>query len=185
MSFDLGVWYPQTRIGNKEASELYVRLCDGDTSGVVPNPAIDAFYAELTARHPEIDTTPEEKVDDHDYCPWSCKLDHSPAHVIMSCVWPKATYVAQLVETLAHKHGLAVYDPQSDRVTYHDGPTGAGTKTSRAALLILGSFALLFAAIFIYSEKIAPSRNSVVLYVFAGLCAFLAVACFWQARRQR
>jgi hypothetical protein len=48
MSFDLGVWYPQKRIGNKEASELYVRLCDGDTSGGVPHPAIDAFYAELT-----------------------------------------------------------------------------------------------------------------------------------------
>jgi len=52
MSFDLCVWYPQKRIGNKEASELYARLCDGDTSGVVPHPAIDASYAELTARLP-------------------------------------------------------------------------------------------------------------------------------------
>jgi hypothetical protein len=185
MSFDLGVWYPQTRIGNKEASELYVRLCDGDTSGVVPNPAIDAFYAELTARHPEIDAIPEEKVDDDDHCPWSCRLDHSPGHVIMSCVWPKATYVGQLVETLARKHDLAVYDPQSDRVTYPDGSTGAGGETSRAGLWILGSFALLFAVIFVYSEQIAPSRNSVVLYIFAGLCALMAVACFRQARRQR
>jgi hypothetical protein len=185
MSFDLGVWYPQTRIRNKEASELYVRLCDGDTSGVVPNPAIEAFYAELTARHPEIDAIPEEKIDDHNHCPWSCKLDHSPGHVIMSCVWPKATYVGQLVENLARKHGLAVYDPQSDTVTYPDGSTGAGGEISRAVLWILGSFALLFAAIFVYSEQIAPSRNSLVLYVFAGLCALMAVACFRQARRQR
>jgi hypothetical protein len=186
MSFDLGVWYPQTRIANKEASKLYVRLCDGDTSGVVPNPAIDAFYAELTARHPEIDAIPEEKVDDHDRCPWSCRLDHSPGHVIMSCVWPKATCVGQLVESLARKHGLAIYDPQSNRVTYPDGSTGAGGETSRAALWILGSFALLFAAIFFYSGQIASSRNSVVLlYVFAGLCALMAVARFRQARRQR
>jgi hypothetical protein len=183
MSFDLGVWYPQKRIGNKEASELYARLCDGDTSGVEPHPAIDEFYAELTARHPEIDTIPEEKIDDHDYCPWSCKLDHSPGHVIMSCVWSKATYVHKLVQNLARKHGLAIYDPQSDVVTHPDGSTDAGGETSRAALWILGSFALLFAAIFVYSGQIAPSGNSVVFYVFAGLCALLALACFRQGRR--
>ena len=61
MSFDLGVWYPQRRISNEEARDLYVRLCDGDTSSVVPHSAIDAFYGELTAKHPEIDTIPEEK----------------------------------------------------------------------------------------------------------------------------
>jgi hypothetical protein len=86
MSFDLGVWYPQKRIGNTEARELYARRCDNDNSGVVPHPAVDEFYAELTASHPEIDTIPRERIDLHDYCPWSCKLDHSPGHVIMSCV---------------------------------------------------------------------------------------------------
>src|SRR6185437_11040862 len=98
MSFELGVWYPQKRISNQQASELYGRLCDGDTSGVVPHAEIDAFYAELTARYPEIDTIPEEKVGDFDYCPWSCSLDRSPAHVIMSCVWSQATNVAEFVE---------------------------------------------------------------------------------------
>ena len=159
------MWYSQTRIRYEEARELYNRLCDGDTSGVAPHPAIDAFYAELTAKHPEIDTIPKEKIDDHDYCPWSCKIDHSPGHVIMSCVWPKATYVGQLVENLARKHGLAVYDPQSDAVTYPDGFKTSRNKTgmSRSAGWILGSFALLFAGI---------------LYVLAGLCVLLAVACF-------
>lgn len=125
MSFDLGVWYPEKRIGNKEARDLYARLCDSDSSGVVPHLAINEFYAELIARHPEIDAVPDEKIDDHDYCPWSCKLDRSPGHVIMSCVWSKATYVHQLVQSLAHKHGLAVYDPQSEVVTYPDGSAGA------------------------------------------------------------
>jgi hypothetical protein len=59
MSFDLGVWYPQKRIRNEEARDLYVSLCDGDTRRVVPHSAIDAFYAELTAKHSEIDTIPE------------------------------------------------------------------------------------------------------------------------------
>jgi len=181
MSFDLGVWYPQKRIGNKEARELYARLCDNDSGGVVPHPAIDEFYAELTATHPEIDTIPPEKLGDHDYCPWSCKLDHSPGHVVMCCVWSKATYVHRLVQDLARKHGLAFYDSQSDVVTYPDGSTGA--TANRGALWILGSFALLFAALFVYTGQIAPSGSPLVFYVLAGLCGLMAVACFRQARR--
>jgi|HubBroStandDraft_6_1064221.scaffolds.fasta_scaffold498541_1 hypothetical protein len=185
MSFDLGVWYPQKRIGNEEAGQLYVRLCESDTSGVVPHPAIDAFYADLTAKHPEIDTIPEEKIDDHDYCPWSSKLDHSPGHVIMSCVWPKATYIHQLVQDLARKHGLATYDPQSERVTYPDGSTGGSARTgiSRCAAWVLGPFALLFAWLFVYSERMAPSKAPFISYLFAGLCVLMAVACFRQAWR--
>lgn len=185
MSFDLCVWYSQTRIRNEEAGKLYVRLCDGDTSGVVPHPAIAAFYAELTGKHPEIDTIPEEEIGNHDYCPWSCKLDQSPGHVIMSCVWSKATYVHQLVRDLARKHGLAVYDPQSDKVTYPDGPTGGSARTgmSRGPALVLGSFGLLFAGMFVYSGRTGPLQSSLVMYVFAGLCALMAVASFRKAWR--
>lgn len=187
MSFDLGVWFPQKRISNREASELYARLCDGDITSVTPHPAIDAFYAELTKRYPEIDTIPEERVGDYDYCPWSCSLDHSPSHVIMACVWSRAKYVEELVENLARKHGLAVFDPQSDEVTYPDGSSGKSTKTgmSRGIACMLGFSALLFAAVFVYSEKMVPSRSSLVIYLLAGLCAFMAVACFRQAFRSR
>jgi hypothetical protein len=183
MSFDLGVWYPQKRIRNEEATELYVRLCDGDTSGVAAHPAIDAFYAELTARHPEIDTIPEGKIDDHDYCPWSCKLDYSPGHVIMSCVWSKATHVHQLVQGLARKQGLALYDPQREEVIYPDGSKGAKANTSGTSLWILGVFAVLFAAMFIYSGQISTSREPEVFYVFAALCVLMAVVCFRRAWR--
>jgi predicted nucleic acid-binding protein len=185
MSCDLGVWYPQRRMQNKEAGELYSRLCEGDTSGVTPNPAIDAFYAELTSKHPEIDAIPEEKAGDLDYCPWSCKLDRSPGHVIMSCVWPKATYVGDLVKELAREHGLAVYDPQSDVVTYPDGSTGAKA-AGRAPRWALGVLALLFAAIFIYTARVTPEDTprtySVVYYVFAALCVLLAGTCFKRAK---
>lgn len=181
MSFDLGVWYPQKLIGNEQAGELYARLCDGDTSGVVPHPAVDEFYAELTSRHPEIDTIPVEKAGDHNYSPWSCELDRSPGHVIMSCVWPQATYVYKLVEKLAREHGLAIYDPQSNRITYPDGSTGSKAGGSRGAFWILGFFALLFAGTFVWSARIAPSGPTVALYVMASLCGLMAAACFRQA----
>ena len=187
MSFDLGVWFPQKRISNREASELYARLCDGDLTGVTPHPAVDAFYAELTERHPEIDTIPEERFGDHDHCPWSCSLDHSPGYVIMSCVWSRAKYVEELVENLARKHGLAVFDPQSDEVIYSDGSSGESTKRgiSRTVGCILGFFALLFAGLFMYLEKMAPSRSPLVIYLLAGLCVLMAMACFRQAFRSR
>ncbi len=90
MSFDLGVWYQQKRINDEEASALYSRLCDNDLSGVVTHPAVSEFYAELVAACPEIDTVPKEKIGDFKYCPWSRRLDRSPGHVIMSCVFSEA-----------------------------------------------------------------------------------------------
>jgi hypothetical protein len=120
MSCDFGVWFPHRRLSNREAIELYHRLCEGDISGVQPHPAVDAFYAELTAKYPEIDTVPEDRIGDYDYCPWNCALDRSPAHVIMTCVWPKADYVGRFVDEIARKHGLAVFDPQSERITSPD-----------------------------------------------------------------
>ena len=172
----------QKRISDEEARKLYVRLCDSDTSGVVAHPAVDAFYAELTGKHPEIDTIPQAEIGDHDYCPWSCKLDRSPGHIIMPCVWPKATYVYELVEKLARDHGLAVYDPQSDKVTYPDGSTG-NKPASSGAFWILTFFGVLFAGVFFWSARLAPSGPTVALYVMAGLCGLMAVACFRQALR--
>jgi len=101
MSFDLAVWHTQNRLSDAEASALYVDLCDSRVDGVTPHPSVDVFYAELTAKHPEIDTVPDDRIDDHDYCPWSCALDRSPGHLIMSCVWSKAEYVESLVHELA------------------------------------------------------------------------------------
>lgn len=121
MSCDFGVWYPNKRLSNKEAGELYVKLCDGNLEGVEPNPAIENFYKELSEKHPEIDDIPEEEIDNTDLCPWSIAHDKSPGHMIMCCVWSKADYVYQLVINLAKKHGLAVFDPQSSRIIYPDG----------------------------------------------------------------
>ena len=121
MSFDLGIWYPHTNLSNKQAGELYANLCESEFTELAPHASVDAFYEELTSKHPEIDTVPDDKIDDHDLCPWSCALDRSPAHVIMPCVWSKAEYVHSFVHSLAAKHGLAVYDPQSELITYPPG----------------------------------------------------------------
>ena len=86
--------------------------------GVTEHPAVGAFYDELVATHPEIDDIPEERVDDHEYCPWSIAMDRSPGHVVMCCVWSRADYVRTFVGELAAKHGLVLYDPQEATVTF-------------------------------------------------------------------
>jgi hypothetical protein len=125
MSFDLGVWYTARRLTHDEANSLYTAPSDTLTNLVTPHPAVDAFYAELTARYPEIDTVPDDRIDDHDYCPWSCALDRSPGQLLMSCVWPQSENVERFVRGLASKYGLAVYNPQQGRVSYPGGALAA------------------------------------------------------------
>jgi len=122
VSCDFGVWFPYRRLSHAEASALYARLCEDDTAELPPHPAVDAFYAELTARYPEIDSIPEDRVDDVEFCPWSCALDRRPGHVIMTCVWCRADRVWEFVKGQAQKHGLAFFDPQEERIYYPDVP---------------------------------------------------------------
>ena len=123
MSCDFAIWWPSRRLSDEEAGELYAALCEEDTSGVEPSEAIDAFYAELTAKHPEIDDISDDDVDNTDLCPWSIAFDRSSGHLIIPCVWSKADYVESLLHELANKHGLAIFDPQKGRIAY---PAGDG-----------------------------------------------------------
>lgn len=125
MSFDLAVWYPHQQLSSEAALRVYQNLCESDLSGLKPHPAIDAFYDELTARHPELDDIPEDQLDDHDLCPWSVAHDRSDCHLIICSVWSKAEYVHEFVHQLARKHGLIVFDPQATAITYPDSANGA------------------------------------------------------------
>jgi hypothetical protein len=112
MSFDLGVWYSDNPLTNQEAADIYLKLCEGQPILTGGHRAVEAFYSELTSRWQEIDTVPDDRVGDFDFCPWSCALDKRDIHVVMSCVWPKADEVAAFVSELALKHSLVLFDPQ-------------------------------------------------------------------------
>lgn len=120
MSFDLGVWYSDVPVSLEEASEFYQDLCENGSESHKENGAIGAFYKELTARWPEIDSVPEEKVGDFDFSPWSCNLDRYGDAIVMCCVWSEAAKVEKVVRELARKQGLVFYDPQADRVLLPD-----------------------------------------------------------------
>ena len=126
MSCDYAVWHTDARLTSAQACDLYHSLCEGDTSGVSPSGAIDTFYAELTALHPEIGSVKDNDIDNQDTCPWSIAFDRSPGHLIICCVWPKADYIGKLVRQLSKKHGLAMFDPQSERILYPGDPDRQG-----------------------------------------------------------
>jgi hypothetical protein len=112
VSFDLGIWDKQLGL----APGIYSRLCEGTLAPNGESAAIGSFYDELTRRWPEIDSVPEERIGDLEYCPWSCSIERSGMHVIVNCVWPKADAVAIYVYELAAKHELVLYDPQADKI---------------------------------------------------------------------
>jgi hypothetical protein len=128
MSYDLAVWYPHERLDGAAATKVYAALCDGKPTSLRDHPAVQAFYDELYAAHPELDDVPEDRVDDHDYCPWSCAHDRSGAHIVMSCIYSQSDNVFELVRRLAERHGLALYDPQSGSILYPGEPEQAARK---------------------------------------------------------
>ncbi len=120
MSFDLGVWRSEESLTKDQAGEIYLHLCENWPYLEGDHPAVGGFYTELIGHWPEIDTIAKDRVGDFDFCPWSCALCHSGKAVVMSCVWPKASEVADYVEALARMHELVLYDPQADRVYLPD-----------------------------------------------------------------
>lgn len=118
MSYDLAIWFPNEVLSDEQALEKYLKLCNEDTSGLIPHPAIGNFYLELYRIHPEVDDVPEEKQGDFDFSPWSVEHDLSDRHLILCCVWSHAEYVHDLVLNLAQKHGLAMFDPQLRKIHY-------------------------------------------------------------------
>jgi hypothetical protein len=116
MSCDYGVWYSDNPLTNEEATKIYLALCERWPYLEGENKAVRVFYDELIRRWPEVDMVPDEKIDDKDYCPWSCAISHSGMAVVTACVWSMAGKVGEVIEELAVKHKLVFFDPQSERV---------------------------------------------------------------------
>ena len=127
MSFDLSVWYSSRPVLPEEAGPFHVALCERRHDGVESSPHVRRFVDELTARYPQIDDVPEDKVDE---CPWTIAFDQSEGHVIMCIAGSKAGEMKPIVQGLAAKHGLVCYDPQVDEVHNPPGP-GPALQTPR------------------------------------------------------
>jgi hypothetical protein len=134
MSFDLAVWHSESAPSKQEAHRLYLNLCKSKAIPQERYAAVEAFYADLTSRYPEIDSLPEEALDS---CPWSCAHDKSGFHVIM-CMnhGDNLEEAAKFIVQLAEKHGLLCYNPQGSYVYV---PQNLKPKKSEVQVLVMST----------------------------------------------
>jgi hypothetical protein len=66
MSCDYGAWYSETSVTKEEAAKIYIALCEEWPSLEGENASVRDFSNDLTKRWPEVDTIPEERIDDHE-----------------------------------------------------------------------------------------------------------------------
>ncbi len=121
MTFDLGVWKSSPGLSITSASFIYSALCGGQRDARVLRAAeaIASFYEELIATWPEIPAASSklrnrrtEIVDS----PWAAPLLRAEDYVLLSCDFRHAEIALAYVTALAGRHGLTVFDPQSEEV---------------------------------------------------------------------
>lgn len=116
MAFDLAVW-SQAHRSVKTAPDVYLRLCEEDTSLLQPVPRhaddIRAFLDELTQRYPAPSSYADDAVDES---VWSSDFAVSEAHVLLSIRGSCVEEVFPFVGNTAYEHNLVCYNPQAGTV---------------------------------------------------------------------
>ena len=110
MSRKLAVWHSQTSISEKEAADVYQQLYEQQRIPSLQHVDVYAFYNELIARYPDVDTLTD------DASPWASSFDRSGFHVMMFMLEERADEVIPLVLELAEMYGLVCFDPQTKKV---------------------------------------------------------------------
>ncbi len=95
----LGVWNCLTPISDEEAAHQYQLLKDVGSERRFDD-KVYAFYSRLISLYPEIDTLPEEELDDS---PWASSMEVSDSHVIMAIVPEQSEKVIPRVLALAEE----------------------------------------------------------------------------------
>jgi hypothetical protein len=114
VTFDLAVLSAQRRLGLDEARSIYRALCAGERPWDDLHAAdarVGGFFAALTAAWPDLGDLDDASADSS---PWAANLDRSPGHVIASITWTAAEEMEVTFCSLAMRHGLYAYNPQSD-----------------------------------------------------------------------
>lgn len=185
MSFDLCVWYADQPVTQTQAADFCERF-QSELVFLRRQPAFDAFFKEVLAKYPNLggrgdelerslevpfsllqtvdgkseykppagafNLEPDERspwsgtVSPHGYAAWfTIRLDH-------------AEEVAPFVTKAAAKHGIAVYDPQSNKLLLPKLPSGPAKKTPLLVLEIGGSKPALTATLSLDGKVVAEKK---------------------------
>lgn len=125
MSYDLAIWHSDEPLTADQADSIYGAIAEQPESAPVKaHPSIAAFYADLCAKYPDLDTLAGEEIE---ASPWAGGFDRSDAFLMMNLSWgDRLEEAAAFVAELAAKHRLVCYDPQGQNVYLPPGIDPAG-----------------------------------------------------------
>ena len=114
MSYDIAVWSIPRIFSRQDAIRTWSDFGEEGPSGpCADSPGIRDFQRELEDKYPQIDSLPEDRIDDS---PWSCEFESAGPTLTLSCVWSRAGEISSYVFDLAMKHNLAVFDFTSELI---------------------------------------------------------------------
>lgn len=122
MSFDLCVWKAAVAPSPDEARETYEALLAGDPSGLVESPDVAAFSRDLARRFTWLRTPDTEPGED------GFEFAADDWHAWLGVPWVALSRIGPVVEELARRHELVMFDPQSGEV--HLPPSLGGVSTT-------------------------------------------------------
>ena len=87
-----------------------------------PTPRLQAFLTDLEGRWPDLDSPRASWKDS----PWASGSYVDDGSIVLSIQWPRAEEVARYVNELTERHGLQLFDPQTERVILPNRLGGSG-----------------------------------------------------------
>jgi len=123
VSFDLGVWYAPGPVTHEQATHVYDLLCADQNAGLTADTRLERFYANLIDRFPLMASITEMTDEDDEFGAWSVEPTIVRGALLLNLRWPRVSAVRPVVEELAEREGLVVFDPQRNRVRH---PTDMG-----------------------------------------------------------
>lgn len=121
MSYDLYLWHSPKPVTAQQAMAICHQLAASQGDCVVPHNAVLAFYQDLIARFPPLESIADDELESS---PWNMSPDATPSRVILVIGHSRVGQVGLTVEELAAQHGLVCFDPQS-AVVHHPPLTRA------------------------------------------------------------
>lgn len=110
MSFDLAFWSEDPPPSQARAADVYDRLADGESDVLPASPAVGRFLDDVDAAFPDLTE------DTLDVSPWAAAVYRTSECAIVSISWSRVDDVVPVLLTLASRHRLTAYDPQTGQV---------------------------------------------------------------------
>lgn len=114
MSFDVFVWHPPNPISLEDIQAKYASADSEADANDLSSDRIASFRAVIEQKYPALESLSDDAADDS---PWSASPVWTPRWMHAAIRWSAAQQVLDLLQDLAVGFGLALFDPQTSKVS--------------------------------------------------------------------